>query len=64
MWFPGQKLDEAPAMTPSVLLSSSFAQEQYITLPATQLVNMPGTYMVQVRMKQPPIICGTTLHFC
>lgn len=40
-------------MTPSVLLSSSFAQEQYITLPAHQLVSMPGTYMLQVS-----VACG------
>lgn len=40
-------------MTPAVLLSSSFAQEQYITLPAHQLVSMPGTYMLQVS-----VVCG------
>lgn len=51
VWFPNQKLDEPPAMTPAVLLSSSFAQEQYITMPAHQLVAMPGTYMLQVRMR-------------
>jgi hypothetical protein len=48
LWLPNQKLDEVPAMSPTVLLSSSFAQEQYITLPAAQLASMPGTYMLQV----------------
>jgi hypothetical protein len=57
VWFPNQKLDEAPAMTPAVLLSSSFAQEQYITMAAHQLVSMPGTYMLQVRTA-PMAICG------
>lgn len=49
VWFPNQKLDTPPSMTPAVLLSSSFAQEQYITMAAHQLVSMPGTYMLQVR---------------
>lgn len=35
-------------MSPIMLLSSSFAQEQYITLTASQLYSMPGTYMLQV----------------
>jgi hypothetical protein len=48
VWHPGQKLDEAPASTPSMLLSSSFAQEMYITLPASQLFHAPGSYMLQV----------------
>ena len=48
LWFPGQKLDEAPAMSPVVLLSSSFAPEQDITLPAAQLAHMPGICMLQV----------------
>jgi hypothetical protein len=50
-------------MTPSVLLSSSFAQEQYITMPASQLVNMPGTYMVQVRATpRPPNTVSTHMQ--
>jgi len=48
VWFPNQKLDEPPAMSPIMLLSSSFAQEQYITLPASQLFSLPGSYMLQV----------------
>lgn len=37
-------------MSPVMLLSSNFAQEQYITLPASQLYSLPGTYMLQVLM--------------
>lgn len=60
LWFPKQKLDEVPAMSPAVLLSSSFAQEQYITLPAAQLASMPGTYMLQVSVltDQTAPCCG------
>jgi hypothetical protein len=35
-------------MSPVVLLSSSFAPEQDITLPAAQLAHMPGICMLQV----------------
>uniref|UniRef100_A0A383WD12 Malectin-like domain-containing protein n=1 Tax=Tetradesmus obliquus TaxID=3088 RepID=A0A383WD12_TETOB len=48
LWFPGQAMDSEPSVSADVLLSSSFAQEQYITIPAQQLFHSPGIYMLQV----------------
>lgn len=41
-------MDSEPSVSADVLLSSSFAQEQYITIPAQQLFHSPGIYMLQV----------------
>jgi hypothetical protein len=41
-------MDTEPSLSADVLLSSSFAQEQYITIPAQQLFHSPGIYMLQV----------------
>jgi len=48
LWLPGQRLDSPPTYTPEVLLTSSFAQELYITVPANTLFHSPGIYMLQV----------------
>jgi hypothetical protein len=47
-------MDTEPSLSADILLSSSFAQEQYITIPAQQLFHSPGIYMLQVSVTCMP----------
>jgi hypothetical protein len=54
-------MDTEPSLSADVLLSSSFAQEQYITIPAQQLFHSPGIYMLQVGCYNSAVITATYL---
>jgi hypothetical protein len=57
-------MDTEPSLSADVLLSSSFAQEQYITIPAQQLFHSPGIYMLQVGCYNSAVITATNLLLC